>query len=54
VRRSRNGAADAHARTALADLDLDVVHDNTLAGPLLAAGRPVPTVVTTHGPVTGE
>jgi len=44
----------AAAGVALADLDLDVVHDNSLAGPLLAAGRTVPTVVTTHGPVTGE
>jgi hypothetical protein len=31
-----------------------LVHDHTLAGPLLAAGRPVPTVVTAHGPVDGE
>ena len=44
----------AVAGAALADLDVDVVHDNTLAGPLLAAGRAVPTVVTSHGPVTGE
>jgi glycosyltransferase involved in cell wall biosynthesis len=35
-------------------LDVDLVHDHTLAGPLLAAGRPVPTVVTAHGPVDGE
>jgi glycosyltransferase involved in cell wall biosynthesis len=34
--------------------DLDVVHDNSLAGPLLAFGRAVPTVVTAHGPVDGE
>jgi len=32
----------------------DVVHDHTLAGPLLAVGRPTPTVVTMHGPVDGE
>ena len=38
----------------LADLDVDVVHDHTLAGPLLARGRDVPTVVTMHGPVAGE
>lgn len=38
----------------LADLDVDLVHDHTLAGPLLARGRQVPTVVTMHGPVTGE
>jgi glycosyltransferase involved in cell wall biosynthesis len=35
-------------------LDVDVVHDHSLAGPLLARGRDVPTVVTAHGPVTGE
>jgi glycosyltransferase involved in cell wall biosynthesis len=33
---------------------VDLVHDHTLAGPLPAAGRPVPTVVTVHGPVDGE
>jgi glycosyltransferase involved in cell wall biosynthesis len=38
----------------LAPLDIDLVHDHTLAGPLLARGRTVPTVVTMHGPVTGE
>lgn len=38
----------------LEDLHVDVVHDHTLAGPLLARGRDVPTVVTMHGPVTGE
>lgn len=35
-------------------LDVDVVHDHSLAGPLLARGRRLPTVVTAHGPVTGE
>ncbi len=34
--------------------DLDVVHDHTLVGPLLARGRAAPTVVTAHGPVSGE
>jgi glycosyltransferase involved in cell wall biosynthesis len=46
-----------HAATAACALDgmeVDVVHDHTLAGPLLARGRRVPTVVTAHGPVTGE
>lgn len=46
-----------HAATAAALLerdDLDVIHDHTLAGPLLARGRAVPTVVTAHGPVVGE
>jgi glycosyltransferase involved in cell wall biosynthesis len=38
----------------LEDVDADVVHDHTLAGPLLARGRVVPTVVTVHGPATGE
>jgi glycosyltransferase involved in cell wall biosynthesis len=38
----------------LDELDVDVVHDHSLAGPLLAAGRDVPTVVTVHGPVSGE
>jgi glycosyltransferase involved in cell wall biosynthesis len=38
----------------LADLDVDLVHDHSLAGPLLARGRPVPTVITMHGPVAGD
>ncbi|GLZ55629.1 glycosyltransferase family 4 protein [Actinomycetospora sp. NBRC 106378] len=37
----------------LADLGVDVVHDNTLAGPLVAASHGLPTVVTAHGPVQG-
>jgi glycosyltransferase involved in cell wall biosynthesis len=32
----------------------DLVHDHTLSGPLLARGRPIPTLVTAHGPATGE
>ncbi|WP_205739708.1 glycosyltransferase family 4 protein [Georgenia sp. SYP-B2076] len=44
----------AAAARILADLDVDVVHDHTLAGPLLARGRETPTVVTVHGPVAGE
>lgn len=32
----------------------DLVHDHSLAGPLLARGRSTPTMVTAHGPVTGE
>jgi glycosyltransferase involved in cell wall biosynthesis len=35
-------------------LDVDIVHDHSLAGPLLAFGRDVPTVVTAHGPLEGE
>ena len=38
----------------LEDLDADVVHDHTLAGPLLARGRVAPTVITVHGPATGQ
>jgi glycosyltransferase involved in cell wall biosynthesis len=38
----------------LEDLEVDVVHDNSVAGPLLAFGRPAPTVLTAHGPVGGE
>jgi glycosyltransferase involved in cell wall biosynthesis len=44
-------AAVGHA---LSDSDVDLVHDNSLAGPLLAFGRSVPTIVTAHGPVDGE
>ncbi len=44
----------AAAGELLEQLDVDVVHDHTLAGPLLARARAVPTVVTAHGPVTGE
>ena len=44
----------AAAAEILAEGDFDVVHDHTLAGPLLARGRPQPTVVTAHGPVGGE
>lgn len=44
----------AAAAQVLAGLEVDVVHDHTLAGPLLARGRPKPTVVTAHGPVGGE
>lgn len=44
----------AMAANLLRDLDVDVVHEHTLAGPLTAAGREVPTVLTAHGPVNGE
>ncbi|MGH2809663.1 MAG: glycosyltransferase family 4 protein [Actinomycetota bacterium] len=44
----------AAALDLLAGVEVDIVHDHTLAGPLLAAGRRVPTVITAHGPVTGE
>jgi glycosyltransferase involved in cell wall biosynthesis len=32
----------------------ELVHDHTLAGALLADGRDVPTLVTAHGPVSGD
>ena len=35
-------------------LDVDVIHDHTMAGPLMARGRLTPTVVTAHGPVLGD
>jgi len=38
----------------LRELDVDVVHDHSLAGPLHARYRDVPTVVTMHGPVDGR
>lgn len=45
--------AAAVAANALADLDVDLVHDHTLAGPLLARSRSVPTIATLHGPALG-
>jgi glycosyltransferase involved in cell wall biosynthesis len=36
------------------ELDLDIVHDHSQAGPLTAAGRLPPTVVTAHGPASGR
>ncbi|MEV7009884.1 glycosyltransferase family 4 protein [Streptosporangium sp. NPDC051022] len=44
----------AKAYTMALDIEADIVHDHSLAGPLTAAARPVPTVVTCHGPVNGE
>jgi glycosyltransferase involved in cell wall biosynthesis len=38
----------------LSGIDVDIVHDHTLTGPLLARGRRRPTVVTAHGPVSGD
>lgn len=35
-------------------LNPDIIHDHSLAGPLLARGRSLPTVVSAHGPVTGD
>lgn len=42
----------ARVLRAVEQLDVDLVHDHTAAGPLLAPGRALPTVVTAHGPVT--
>lgn len=44
----------AAAAAALADLDVDIVHDHSLAGPLTAASRTTPTLVTVHGTIDGE
>jgi len=44
----------AAAGRVLRDLEPDLVHDNTLAGPLTAPGHRAPTVVTAHGSVGGE
>jgi glycosyltransferase involved in cell wall biosynthesis len=44
----------AKVATMLDGLDVDVVHDHTLTGPLLARGRRTPTVVTVHGPTSDE
>jgi len=33
---------------------LDIIHDHSTAGPLLAGSRAVPTVITTHQPTVGE
>ncbi|ABK51915.1 glycosyl transferase, group 1 [Acidothermus cellulolyticus 11B] len=44
----------ARVARALEGLDVDLVHDHTLAGPLLARGRLAPTIVTVHGPVSGD
>lgn len=44
----------AYASRVLEECDVDVVHDHTLAGPLLARGRLTPTLATVHGPVNDE
>jgi glycosyltransferase involved in cell wall biosynthesis len=44
----------AKVASILEDLDVDVIHDHTMAGPLTARGRLTPTVVTAHGPVQGD
>jgi glycosyltransferase involved in cell wall biosynthesis len=45
-----------HAATAAERLDVlgvDIVHDHSVVGPVFAPYRPVPTVVTVHGPLEG-
>lgn len=44
----------AEAIRAFEEHSVDLVHDHTLAGVLLGAGRSTPTLTTMHGPVTGE
>ena len=44
----------AAAAGVLADMEVDVIHDHSIAGPLLARGRKTRTVVTAHGPTDGE
>ena len=44
----------AEAAEAIEGLDLDLVHDHSLAGPLLARGRDIPTLATMHGPARGD
>ena len=44
----------AEAARLLRGLEVDIVHDHSLAGPLTAGGRLVPTVVTCHSDVSGE
>lgn len=44
----------ASVRHILDSLDVDVIHDHSLVGPLLAKDRDVPTVVTLHEPVEGD
>jgi glycosyltransferase involved in cell wall biosynthesis len=44
----------AQAARFLDDIQPDVIHDHSLAGPLGAGGRGTPTIVTCHGEVTGE
>ncbi len=44
----------ARVAEVLDGLDVDVVHDHTLAGPLLGRGTRVPTIITVHGPVIGD
>ncbi|MFD3681801.1 glycosyltransferase family 4 protein [Streptomyces sp. NPDC058613] len=56
-RLGRSGPEVLHAARVgrvLRTLRPDIVHDHSTAGPLQAGQRPVPTVMTAHGPVSGE
>ncbi len=44
----------AVAEEHLRELEPHVIHDHTLCGPLQAGGRTTSTIVTAHGPVSGE
>jgi len=44
----------AAAAATLASLDVDIVHDHSLAGPLTAASRTAPTLVTVHGAIDDD
>ncbi len=44
----------ARSAQALAELELDLIHDHSLAGPLTANGSNPPTLITAHGPLSGE
>jgi glycosyltransferase involved in cell wall biosynthesis len=44
----------ARANRLIAAMNVDVVHDHSLAGPITATARDARTVLTVHGPVTGE
>lgn len=44
----------ASVRRVLDSLEIDVIHDHSLVGPLLAEDRDVPTIVTLHEPVEGD
>jgi glycosyltransferase involved in cell wall biosynthesis len=44
----------ARAARAIEAIEPDLVHDHSLAGPLVALGRRHPTLVTVHGPVGGN
>jgi glycosyltransferase involved in cell wall biosynthesis len=44
----------ARVAAALEDIEVDIVHDHSFAGPLLGRGRRAPTVATVHGPLVEE